>query len=191
MIYKLNLKNSKETVLVDEKVWEFLNSDPELLRIKFLENLREHSLGYAFYQKHWPQPDKSYKVQTIYIHKLIAETFIEKPVSEDRMFVLFKNGKTKDCRLENLGWVSRSRLVRNTKNINSKTGYRGVTKDGKRFRAIIYNNNYKIALGRFATPEEAALAYNEKAKELFGDDVRSLNKIPKEKLDAILAAKNS
>jgi len=115
MIYKLNLKNSKETVLVDEKVWEFLNSDPELLRIKFLENLREHSLGYAFYQKHWPQPDKSYKVQTIYIHKLIAETFIEKPVSEDRMFVLFKNGKTKDCRLENLGWVSRSRLVRNTK----------------------------------------------------------------------------
>jgi len=46
-------------------------------------------------------------------------------------------------------------------------------------------------LGRFATPEEAALAYNEKAKELFGDDVRSLNKIPKEKLDAILAAKNS
>ncbi len=183
---KVKLKNSKESVLVDEHVQEFLNTDPYLLKIKFLENLREHSLGYAFFQKHWPLQDKSYRVETIYLHKMIAEKFIPQPESVDRLFVLFKNGKTKDCRLENLGWVTRSRLVRNTKNVNSKTGFRGVTKDGKRFRAIIYHNNLKIALGRFETAEEAAHAYNLKAQELYGEDVRSLNKVTQEKIDEIL-----
>jgi len=185
MLCKLTLKNSKDTVLVDEKVNEWLLENPYLQKIKFLPNLREHSLNYAFFQKHWKQPDKSYKVETIYIHKLIAEEFIEKPKTDERLFVLFKNGKTKDCRLENLAWVNRSRLVRNTKNINSRTGFRGVTKDGKKYRAIIYNNNLKIGLGRFETAEEAAYAYNLKAKELFGDDIRSMNKISKEKIAEI------
>jgi len=150
-----------------------------LSQIDFIKNLREHSLGYAFFQKHWRQASGRYKVETIYLHRLIAEKFIPQKESTEPLYVQFKNGNNKDCRMENLEWVERSKLVRNTKFVQGKTKYRGVSSvEGKKFRAIIYNKNKRIFLGQYETPEEAAYIYNQKAKELFGE-TRSLNRIPK------------
>lgn len=48
-------------------------------------------------------------------------------------------------------------------------GYKGVSQDHNRWVAKIREDGKQITIGRFDTAEEAALAYNEKAKELFGE----------------------
>lgn len=55
--------------------------------------------------------------------------------------------------------------------INNKWNYKGVSfcKRKNRFRALIKLNGKQIYIGVYKTPIEAALAYNAKAKELFGE----------------------
>lgn len=53
--------------------------------------------------------------------------------------------------------------------IKSKSGYKGVRKIKNRWTARISTDGKEFFLGSFLTKEEAALAYNKKAKELFGD----------------------
>lgn len=178
MVCKLKLKNADEEAVLDEKTYEFVTTDEYLAKVKFVENLRRHSSGYAFFQKNWRQEDKSYRCETIYLHKIIAEKFIEKPESNKRLFVRFNNGNPLDCRLENLEWTTLSNVVRNTNKTENKLGYRGVVQDRKKFRAVIYKDRKPINLGSFDTPEEAAMAYNKKSIELFGQ-TRSLNIIRK------------
>ena len=73
-----------------------------------------------------------------------------------------------DNRIENL------RLVTNQQNLNNmrpkgKSGYKGVSQIGGRFRARIYPNNKQIILGNFDTAEEASEAYKKAAKALYGE----------------------
>lgn len=58
----------------------------------------------------------------------------------------------------------------------NSTNYRGVTKTPKGWRAEICKNKKKLHIGSFITPEEAALAYNKKALEFFGQFAK-LNEI--------------
>lgn len=178
MLYKLPLKNSDQNALLDDESYNFIVNNEYLKKIKFLENLRRHSHGYAFFQKNWPQKDGKYKSETIYLHKLIAEKFINKHESENRLLVRFINSNPLDCRLKNLEWASLSKIVRNTTKIKNTTGYRGVVKHGKKYQAIIYLHRKPIFIGSYETAEEAALAYNGKSQELFGE-TKSLNKIRK------------
>lgn len=59
------------------------------------------------------------------------------------------------------------------------SGFKGVTFDKRRnaWRAQIKKNYRTIIIGRFKDPVRAALAYNEAAKELFGEFAK-LNDIP-------------
>lgn len=52
---------------------------------------------------------------------------------------------------------------------NNTTGYKGVSKTGARYYASINTNGSNIYLGSYEKPEDAAKAYDKKAKELFGD----------------------
>jgi len=188
MLVKISLKNSDKKALLDEKVFNELVNDPHLKQIKFFENLREHSNGYVFFQKNWKPSEAGLKYanETIYLHKLIAERFIEKPDNKVRWFVRFKNSIPHDCRLANLEWSTFSFLVRNTKKIKNSTGYRGVVKQGKKYYAYIYVNRKGISLGAYETPEEAAYAYNKKSLEIFGE-TNSLNKLPEDVIKKIEA----
>jgi len=179
MLYKLNLKNSDKQVLVDGEVYDYITNNEYLKSVKFLENLRMHSSGYAFFQKNRMTRQGTYKNETIYLHKLVAEKFIEKPEADYRLYVLIRNGDRLDCRLKNLEFASFSKVTRNTKYTDSKTGFRGVHKERKKYRAVIYNNRERINLGLFDTAEEAAEAYNKKSEELFGV-TRGLNKLNKD-----------
>ena len=176
MLYKLTLKNSKKTAVVDDRTYDYLVNNEYLIKIDFLKNLRLHSNGYVFFQKHWRQIDGSYKVETIYLQKLIAEKYLVKPNTEKRFWVRFINGNKLDYRITNLEWSTLSNVVRNTKKTENRTGYRGVVKSGKKYMAIIYLHRKGINLGTYDTPEEAAMAYNKKSIELFGI-TKSLNKI--------------
>lgn len=59
----------------------------------------------------------------------------------------------------------------------SSTGFKGVYKAKGRFRAQLCNHKLRLSLGYYDTPEEAALAYNKKAVELYGD-LAKLNQVP-------------
>lgn len=169
MLYKVKLKNADDTVLLDAQVYEYLTSDPYLVKVDFINNLRRHSSGCAVFQKTWKKAEGGYKTETIYLHKLIAEKFLEDQRSSVKNLVGAKNGNKLDCRLENLVWRSRAVASRQRKT-SSKTGYTGVYKENKRYRAVISINRKSVHIGMFDTPEEAAMAYNEKSKELYGAD---------------------
>lgn len=182
MLYRLPLKNSDKTVLVSDKVYDSIKNNQYFQSLKLLENLRIHSYGYAFFQKNFPKPDGGYKNVTIYLHRYVAENFIDKPESEKRLLVTFKNGDRLDCREENIMWATSSQIVRNIPfSPNTQSKYRGVyqLKSGN-YRSAIFRGKTAFELGVFPTAEEAALAYNKKSIEWFGM-TRSLNKIPDEK----------
>jgi hypothetical protein len=71
--------------------------------------------------------------------------------------------------LEFITFSSHSHLHRKRK---SRMGYRGVHQHGARFRAKIMKNYKTIHLGVFDYPMDAAVAYDEKALELFGSHAK-------------------
>lgn len=54
----------------------------------------------------------------------------------------------------------------------NKTGFRGVYRDGMKFYAEIQREGIRSRLGPFLSVEEAARAYDAKARELYGDKAR-------------------
>lgn len=109
MLYKIKLKNAEKEVILDEKGYNEVMQNAYLKSINFHKNLRQHSAGYAVYQRSITTK-KGVVFETIYLHKHIAEKFIKKPASDARLFVMFENGNVLDCRLENLKWVTMSDL---------------------------------------------------------------------------------
>ena len=175
---ELLLKNTMDTVLVDDHVAEFIKNDPQLQEMKFELHLRQHSHGYAFYQKSIKIKQGVYKVKTLYLHKVIAEKFCPKPEGLSDYLVMFKNDNKLDCRTENLFWADRSILQRIHQKPSSKTGYKGVFKEGKQYKTQIYIRKEQIIVGKYDTAEEAALAYNKKIKEVYGDIPVFMNEVP-------------
>ncbi len=169
MLYKVKLKNADDNVLLDDKVYEYLTSDPYLVKVDFVNNLRKHSSGCAVFQKTWKKADGGYKTETIYLHKLVAEKFLLDTKEGKNNLVGAKNGNKLDCRLENLLYRSRSVASRKRKT-SSKIGYTGVYKENNRYRAVISVDRKSVHIGMFDTAEEAALAYNKKSRELYGEN---------------------
>ncbi len=169
MLQKLKLKNTNESVLLDAKTYEFLTTDPHLVEINFIENLRKHSSGCVVYQRTFKKAGGGYATETIYLHKLIAETFLSDQKSSEKNLSGTINGNKLDCRIENIVWRTRANASRQRKAGNI-SGYTGVYQEGKKFRAVITSNSKSIHIGMYETAEEAALAFNRKSKELFGDE---------------------
>jgi hypothetical protein len=102
VLYKVKLKNADDHVLLDDHVYEWVTNDPYLQKVDFINNLRKHSSGCAVFQKTWKKADGGYKTETIYLHKLIAEKFLESEDPKRKNLVGAKNGNKLDCRLQNL-----------------------------------------------------------------------------------------
>lgn len=169
MPQQIKLKNADAYAVLDEQVFTELSQDPHLREVNFFANLRRHSSGCVFFQKTYKRkhPEKGYRTETIYLHKLVAERYLSDTRMGNANLVGTHNGNKLDCRLENLVYRSRSVASRKRKS-SSKIGYTGVYKENNRYRAVISKNRRSIHIGMFATPEEAALAYNRKSVELFG-----------------------
>ncbi|RMF03014.1 MAG: Pathogenesis-related transcriptional factor and ERF protein [Bacteroidetes bacterium] len=169
MLYRVKLKNADAYVLLDAEVYDYLVTDPYLVKVKFIDNLRLHSSGCAVFQKTWRKSSGGYKTETIYLHKLIAEKFLSHQRTATNNLVGARNGDKLDCRLSNI--VYRSRAVASRKRrTSSRVGYTGVYKENNRYRAVISTGDKSIHLGMFSTPEEAAMAYNRKSRELYGEN---------------------
>jgi hypothetical protein len=82
-----------------------------------------------------------------------------------------------DNRRENLRLCTRKENVRNQlAHKDNTSGYKGVTRSGKYYKAAIGVDGSVIYLGSFGSRHDAARAYNEAATEHFGE-FASLNKI--------------
>lgn len=124
------------------------------------EGWRLHSAGYAVLQF-----TQLGKIKTYYLHKYLAEKFIDMPKSGKKLFVKVANGNKLDCQLDNLEWTTMTNLRRSQSALN---GYRGVSKDGNRFRAVLYESGERIYLGVFDSEVEATNAYDEESYKRFG-----------------------
>lgn len=155
--------------MIDAQVYEYLTTDSYLVEVDFINNLRKHSSGCAVFQKTWKKADGRYKTETIYLHKLVAERFLSDQKTATNNLVGTKNGNKLDCRLSNIQYRSRSVASRKRKT-SSKVGYTGVYQENKRYRAVISIDRKSVHIGMFDTAEEAALAYNKKSRELYGDE---------------------
>lgn len=81
-----------------------------------------------------------------------------------------RNGIKHDNRIGNLREASYTSNAQNCgKHSDNECGYKGVAKNRKKFSAKIHVNGKKIHLGSFATPEEAARAYDARALQEFGE----------------------
>lgn len=168
MTVKIPLANKEgRSVSIDQHVYDALLADDELKSLQFFDKLWLHSGGSAFYQRYIPK-QKKHTYENIYLHRLIAERFIPQPPSDKKLFVRFIDGNKLNATLANLEWVTMAQLRRHMKGGSSTTGYRGVTLDRSRYRAVVYNNGNTHDLGFFDTPKEAALAYNKLSAKLFG-----------------------
>ena len=154
---------------MDDKVYQWLSSDKELVAGDLVNNLRLHSSGCAVYQKTKRLAKSEYETLTIYLHKHIAEKFLSKHKTERQNVVGALNGNKLDCRLENLVFRSRSVASRQRRTSN-KVGYTGVYQENNRYRAVISIDGQSHHLGMFATPQEAAAAYNRRSWDAFRED---------------------
>jgi hypothetical protein len=109
----------------------------------------------------------------VYLHRQINQT-------PDGMYTDHVNGCKHDCTRRNLRTCTNSQNQANNKlHSKSTSGYKGVSwfKADKVWTASIKVNQKKIHLGRFATKELAAEAYNAAHKNAFGEFAK-LNPLP-------------
>ncbi len=169
MVYRVKLKNSDECATLDQHVYENLFQDPHLQKVEFFPNLRLHSSGCAVFQRTARSTPGKYETETIYLHKIIAERFLWDTRSAEKNLVVARNGNKLNCRLSNLVYQSRSVASRKRKS-SSRLGYTGVYLDNNRYRAVICVERKSLHIGMFDTAEEAARAYNQKSRELYGEN---------------------
>jgi hypothetical protein len=96
-------------------------------------------------------------------------------VTDPLILVDHINGDTLDNRRGNLRVVTRSQNAFNAKvHRDNKTGFKGVYFDKQTglYRAQIMAEGKRVSLGRYATPEEAAEAYDKACRELHGEHAK-------------------
>jgi hypothetical protein len=85
-----------------------------------------------------------------------------------------RDGNPSNDRWENLRRATRSQNSANRRlHRNNTCGYKGVSRDGGRWRAAICKNGRRHHLGIFSTPQAAHAAYAKAARKLFGEFART------------------
>jgi hypothetical protein len=104
------------------------------------------------------------------VSRLVAQHFIPNP--ENKKLVDHIDRNTSNNHVSNLRWATSSENSGNTSSRkDSSSKYKGVSfhKLHKKWEVSIKFNKKKQHLGYFTCEKEAALAYNEKAKEVLGE----------------------
>lgn len=126
---------------------------------------------FRWYKQKGPRPYifTSVKQRTVYLHRLITN-------APQGMDVDHIDGNPLNNSRNNLRLCNRSQnLIARLRIHNTSTsGFRGVSlvKRTGRYTAQIDIGGKKFHLGTYATAEEAAIAYNKKALEVFGEFAR-------------------
>jgi len=106
--------------------------------------------------------------RTIFMHQILCETEIGQQVDHI-------DGNTLNNQRSNLRACSHAENIRNSKNrTTNRSGFKGVSliKQRGKYAAHIKCNYKSKYLGYFHDPAEAAVAYNNAARQLFGEFAR-------------------
>lgn len=113
-----------------------------------------------------------------YAYRLISENGRRKAVHMHRLIINAPDGMDVDHvdgdglnnRRSNLRIATRSENLRNRRTRAPSSGYKGVAlhRQSGLYRSVIYLDTKQITLGYFRNATDAALAYDAKARELFG-----------------------
>ncbi len=129
------------------------------------------SKGYSLRSEKISETGRSFRKQ-IFMHRAIMNP-------PDGLFVDHINGDVLDNQRSNLRLATASQNMRNRKiSYRTRSGFKGVWFNPKKssFVAYIKHSNRTLVIKNCRTAEEAAIAYNKKAKELFGEFAR-LNEV--------------
>jgi hypothetical protein len=135
---------------------------------ELVKNYKWHCTGMGYAARTLWDKDNKRSGGMVYLHRLVAGT--PKGMATDHI-----NGNKMECVCWNLRIVDQRHNVYNQGlNRRSTSGYRGVSymTQYKKYRAYIGINGNQKHIGCFKTPEQAALAYNRKAIELWGEYAR-------------------
>lgn len=142
--------------IVDDQDFELLNS------FNWFVNVQKD--GYVRAVK-----NKTLKCNHTKMHRMILN------ITDPNILVDHKDGNPLNNQRNNLRTCNDSQSTCNVSSARGSTSkYLGVSfhKQGQKWRATIFKDYKQISLGYFETEEQAALAYNEKAKELHGEFAR-------------------
>ena len=121
--------------------------------------------GYAIATVYYVNPRRDRGQTTFGMHRIITNA----PVGIEVDHI---NGDKLDNRKQNLRLcLKRSNQANTGPRRHNKSGYKGVCldKESGKFKAQININGRRKSLGRYNTPEEAALIYNEAAIAEYGE----------------------
>lgn len=121
-----------------------------------------------------------YAVRNTYINRKVGSSYLHREVLNVGKGVLIdhKDGNGLNCQKYNLRLCTRQQNAFNTKDVDGNIPYKGVMRirrkrNGGEFSypiiAKIMKDNKTYWLGTFKTAEEAAVSYDKKALELFGE----------------------
>lgn len=127
--------------------------------------------------KHITYAKASIGGKQVLLHRLVAERM---GLSLDGV-IDHINGNALDCRRENLqACTHQQNIMKQRHQATARSPFKGVMQFRDKWRARITINGKTMHIGLFVSAIEAASAYNEKAKELFGDftNLNEVNHVP-------------
>lgn len=101
--------------------------------------------------------------------QLLSRYVLKIPQKEMRNALIFHKESTSDYRKQNLRLITKNSVMQPKTKINN---YFGVTKNKDMFVATLRYEGVTYPLGTYKTIREAAMAYNFKAKEFFGEKAK-------------------
>jgi hypothetical protein len=145
--------------LVDDEDFEFLS--------QFKWEIDKRASGVYVKRYVYSMVNGKRKRTVFYIHRYIMG------VTDKKVFVDHEDGNTMNNMRSNLRVCTQAQNSRNKKYRPNTSGFKGVhPRPSGRWASKIMYNYQTVTVGTFDTPEEAARAYDEKAKELFGEFAR-------------------
>lgn len=150
-----------EKALVDDDDYE------QLMKLKWYKGKD----GYALHMMTFTYKKKYVSCCVMCMHRVVNKT-------KDGLETDHIDGNRLNNQKCNLRNATREENQHNAKIRQDNTsGYKGVWRNYDKWTGQIQFQNKRQTIGRFDTKEEAAIAYNSKAKELFGE-YAWLNNIP-------------
>lgn len=109
--------------------------------------------------------------KTYMVHKLVAESFLPNPLN--KRCVDHIDGNPLHNHVGNLRWATHSENQANRKpNINGSSRFKGVSLFGDKWVVHIGYNGKNTHVGYYENEEDAGRAYDDMAKQVFGEYAR-------------------